>query len=129
MGNLTSGEIAILVVQGCHILAAIYMKYDKHLFFSTCCDGRCCLVSNDRVDTNPENTINTWFSFCSFSMELVHGLVNKIDFMILVCFFWLTPKDTIKKVKWYLACMEENAVLLEENAKLLSKLRSINTWF
>lgn len=48
MGNLTSGEIAILVVQGAHIITNVYMRYD-HLFTSSCCDGKGCMMSNAAI--------------------------------------------------------------------------------
>ncbi len=49
MGNLTSGDIAILCAQALTLAANVYMKYDKHILFSSCCQGRCCMLTNETV--------------------------------------------------------------------------------
>jgi hypothetical protein len=42
MGSaLTAGEIAILSIQGAHVLLDLYTSIDFHIFESQCCDGFC----------------------------------------------------------------------------------------
>lgn len=46
MGNLTSGDIVIIVQVASAMVLQIYLKYD-HLFSSTCCGGRGCTLTSD----------------------------------------------------------------------------------
>ncbi len=48
MGNLTAGEIINICIQLVHIVAHVYMHYN-HLFTSSCCDGKCCLIQSAHV--------------------------------------------------------------------------------
>lgn len=51
MGNLTSGDIVIIVQVACAMVLQIYLKYD-HLFSSTCCGGRGCAMSNSATSND-----------------------------------------------------------------------------
>lgn len=42
MGNLTSGELAIIIIQGVQVLLQFWMHYDFKLK-SSCCQGWCTL--------------------------------------------------------------------------------------
>jgi hypothetical protein len=83
MGSaLTAGEIAILSIQGGHILLNLYTSLDFHIFESECCHGCCWIrdtVKNKDGAITPsasaENIANTTGGNTSprkFNLEEIH---------------------------------------------------------
>lgn len=58
MGNLTSGEIAILVTQFGHMVLELVLHFDLLSFNSTCLDGHCCTLTTKANTSDTTSTVN-----------------------------------------------------------------------